>query len=545
MLGHYRTVLRLIEIVNILVRFKIEPFASQFLPYRLLTLFYGLRPSTRKIRRESPAPERLRLALEALGPTFVKFGQALSTRMDALPEEVGMEMKKLQDDVAPFSFKVVRGILEKELDGPLEKFFIHFDPTPVASASMAQVHRATTHGGRDVAVKVRRPNVASIIEMDIGVLKTFAEFIENNFPAWKRFRAKRVVEEFASSIRNELDFQVEAARADQFQKNFKLDHELLIPAILWDLTSPQILTMDWIHGVPIDELTKKPNPNMDSKQISVNLISGFFKQVFRDGFFHADQHPGNIFVLETGTVALLDFGIVGRIKVQDRIWLAELLQGFIKRDYAKVAQVHLDAGYVPRDTDLYEFEEACRQISEPIFGQPVKDISIGRLLAKLFKVTERFDMAVQPHLLLLQKTMLTLEGVGREINPDLNMWFLAEPLIREWAMENLGPRGQIKNARIQIKKITHQSFKMPDLVFTGAEKLANDQLVVNINSESLEKLERRIHVGFRRQASAVTGAGLFLGGSIMVTSGLTPIWYWPPLLLASLFFIRSIFSRRY
>ncbi|MBF0195700.1 MAG: 2-polyprenylphenol 6-hydroxylase [Magnetococcales bacterium] len=545
MLGHYRTFLRLLEIINVLVKFKIEPFASQFLPYRLLTWSYGWRSATRKVRRDNDAPVRLRLALEALGPTFVKFGQALSTRMDALPEEVGMEMKKLQDDVAPFTFETVREILEAELDGPLEKFFINFNPVPVASASMAQVHRATTQGGRDVAVKVRRPNVANIIEMDIGMLTTLAEFIERNFPEWKRLRAKRVVEEFAASIRNELDFQVEAARADQFQKNFKLDPELMIPAVLWELTSSQILTMEWINGVPIDELTKNPNPNLDSKQISINLISGFFKQVFRDGFFHADQHPGNIFILETGTVALLDFGIIGRIKTQDRIWLAELLQGFISRDYAKVAQVHLDAGYVPRDTDLDEFEDACRQISEPIFGQAVKDISIGRLLAQLFKVTERFNMSVQPHLLLLQKTMLTLEGVGREINPELNMWFLAEPLIREWMMENLGPRGQIKIATKHLKRATNSSLLLPELVFNGVDKLANDRLVVNLNSDSLEKLERHINLGFRRQASAIMGAGLFLGGAVMVDSGVEPIWYWPPLLLAALFFMRSIFSRNH
>jgi ubiquinone biosynthesis protein len=544
MLGHYRTFLRLVEIINILVRFKIEPFASRFLPYRLLAWSYGWHPTTRMVRRKYKAPARLRKALEALGPTFVKFGQALSTRMDALPEEVGLEMKKLQDAVAPFPFEDVRKILEKDLNGPLEKFFIHFDPTPIASASMAQVHRATTQGGRDVAVKVRRPNVAGIVEMDIGMLTTLAEFIEHNFPEWKRLRIKRVVKEFAASIRNELDFQVEAARADQFQKNFKHDPELLSPAVMWELTSPQILTMDWVNGVPIDELTKKPNPNLNAKQVSVNLITGFFKQVFRDGFFHADQHPGNIFVLDSGTVALLDFGIVGRIKIQDRIYLAELLQGFITRDYAKVAQVHLDAAYIPRHTDLAEFEEACRQIAEPIFGQPVKDISIGRLLAQLFKVTERFEMSVQPHLLLLQKTMLTLEGVGREINPELNMWFLAEPLIREWMMENLGPKGQIKIAAKQVHRIAHSSFNMPELIFNGVEKLANDRLAVNIHSESLARLEQQISMGFRRQASAVIGAGLFLGGAMMVTSDLPPIWYWPPLLLAALFFLRSLFSKR-
>ena len=544
MLGHYRTLLRLVEITNILLKFKIEPFASRFLPYRIIAWFYAWQPATRKFRKEHPAPVRLRKALEALGPTFVKFGQALSTRMDALPEEVGMEMKKLQDEVSPFPFELVKEIIESELDGPLNKFFIHFDPTPIASASMAQVHRATTQGGRDVAVKVRRPDVGAIIEMDISVLTTLADFIESNIPEWKRLRVKRVVKEFADSIRNELDFQVEAARADQFQKNFKRDPELFSPAVSWELTSPQILTTDWVNGIPIDELTKKPNHNLDAKQVSINLITGFFKQVFRDGFFHADQHPGNIFVLDNGTVALLDFGIVGRIKVQDRIYLAELLQGFITRDYAKVAQVHLNAGYVPRNTDLAEFEEACRQIAEPIFGQPVKDISIGRLLAKLFKVTERFEMSVQPHLLLLQKTMLTLEGVGREINPDLNMWFLAEPLIREWMIENLGPKGQIKAAARELKRIGSSSINIPELLFNGVEKLATDRLMVNINEQSLKKLENRIADGFRRQSNAVTGSGLFLGGAIMVSYGLAPYWYGPPFFMALLFFMRSMFAGR-
>lgn len=545
MLGHYRTFLRLVEILHILVRYRIEPFTSRFLPYRLLTLPYGLIPANRRLYRDHSAPVRLRLALEALGPTFVKFGQALSTRMDALPEEVGVEMKKLQDEVPPFPFPLVRKKIEKDLGGPLESFFTAFDPVPIASASMAQVHRATTQSGRDVAVKVRRPDVVGFVRMDIIMLNTLADIIEYYIPEWKRFRIKRVVEEFATSISNELDFQVEASRAHQFSQNFRKDSELFSPTVLWELTSPRILTMTWINGVPIDEvITHHRFLDLDPKKISVNLITGFFKQVFRDGFFHADQHPGNIFVLEDGTVALLDFGIVGRIRVQDRIWLAELLQGFISRDYAKVAQVHLDAGYVPRDTDLEEFEEACRQIAEPIFGQPVKDISIGRLLAQLFKVTERFDMSVQPHLLLLQKTMLTLEGVGREINPELNMWFLAEPLIRAWMMENLGPAGQAKNVARQIKQVARSSVHMPEMIMAGIEKVASDQLMINIHSDTIERLERQISVGFRRQAASITGAGLFLGGSIMVTAGYPSIWYGPPLILAAIFFFRSLFTIR-
>ncbi len=539
MLGHYRTIKRLSEIALILVQHDVEPFAERSFLFRLLTWLTAFSAKTRRLRRDNPPHVRLRKALEALGPTFIKFGQGLSTRMDALPEEVGVEMKKLQDEVPPFPGDVVLQTVEKDLGGPISKFYKEFNTEPVASASIAQVHRATTVDGRDVAVKVLRPNVEAVVDLDIRMLTTLAEVIDEHIPEWRRFRSTKVVQEFAGSIRSEMNFELEASRAQKFKENFKNDPEMRVPGVIWPLTTRRVLTMEWISGVPIDEMVQHPDPKMDSVKISKNIISSFFKQVFRDGFFHADQHPGNIFVLDDGTIAIFDFGIIGRVSTQDRILLAKLLQGFLKRDYRQVAMVHLEAGYVPRHTDIDAFEESCRMIAEPIFGQPLKEISIARLLAQLFKVTEEYEMPVQPQLLLLQKTMVVLEGVGREINPNLNMWLLAEPLIREWMIDNLGPVGKVRSAREQFSKVSGSVAILPELLLTGAERLARDRLRVRVHPNSLKPLERHIYQGFRRQTAAITGGTLFIGGALLALAGLSVWWYFPPMLVAGFHFVQS------
>lgn len=540
LLKNYRTILRLAGILRILARYDAKPLSQRFFPLRILTFFFGLSTEVRRLRKGVPPQVRLRKILEELGPTFIKFGQALSTRMDAIPEEIGFELKKLQDDVPPFPFETVKMMVEKDLGGPLEKFFTQFNPTPVASASMAQVHRATTQEGRDVAIKVMRPNVETIVEQDIGMLSTLAALIDTYIPEWQRFQAQRVVEEFAVTIRNEMNFLVEGSRAQKFRDNFKNDPEMHAPEVIWSLTSRRVLTLEWSDGIPIDELSLHPDAGFDAVKISTNIITSFFKQVFRDGFFHADQHPGNIFINPNGTLTILDFGIIGRVSLRDRILLAELIRGFLEKNYRKVAEVHLTAGFVPRNTNLDEFEDACRQIGEPIFGQPLKEISIAKLLAQLFKVTEQFNMPVQPQLLLLQKTMFTLEGVGREINPDLNIWLMAEPLIRDWMIENLGPTGKIRDARERIKHIAHSAEMLPDLLYTGLERLASNRIQIQIHPVSLAKLEKRIGLGFHRQSASITGGTLFIGGAIMVSAGLSTWWYGPPFLLAAIYFLRGM-----
>ncbi|MBF0614527.1 MAG: 2-polyprenylphenol 6-hydroxylase [Magnetococcales bacterium] len=539
-----RTIFRLIGILAILARYDAELLSQRFWPLRLLTWVVGLLPWIRRERRMLSPSVRMRTILEELGPTFIKFGQALSTRMDALPEEIGLELKKLQDKVPPFPIETVRKIIAEDLDGPVEHHFVQFDPIPVASASMAQVHRAITRDGQDVAVKVMRPNVESVVEQDIRMLTALANLIDAHVPEWQRFQARRVVDEFAATIRNEMNFLVEGGRAQKFRDHFKQDPEMHALAVIWPLTTRRVLTMEWCDGIPIDELSNHPELGLNAEKISRNIITSFFKQVFRDGFFHADQHPGNIFVRPDGTLTILDFGIIGRVSMRDRVLLAELMRGFLDRNYRKVAEVHLTAGFVPRHTNLDEFEDACRQIGEPIFGQPLKEISIAKLLAQLFKVTEQFDMPVQPQLLLLQKTMFTLEGVGREINPDLNMWVLAEPLIRDWMMEHLGPLGKVREMGERVKKINDSAAMIPDLLFNGLERLATDRVRLHIHASSLARLERRVGVGFQRQAAAITGGTLFIGAAIMVAAGLSVWWYVPPFVLAALYFMRGMRSVR-
>ncbi|MEO5350647.1 MAG: 2-polyprenylphenol 6-hydroxylase [Magnetococcus sp. YQC-3] len=530
MMGHYRSILRLTGIVRILARYDVEPLSSLSLPFRLLTWLMGLHPVVRRMRRESTPQVRLRKAMEELGPTFIKFGQALSTRTEILPEEFSVEMKKLQDDVPPFPFAQVEEIIQKDLNGPVTQFFRTFDPQPVASASMAQVHRAITLAGRDVAVKVMRPNVIALVELDIRMLSTMADLVDTYMPEWQRLRVKQVVAEFASSIRNEINFQIEASRAQKFREHFKEDREMRVPAVIWPLSTRRVLTLEWIDGVPIDELAHHPqNAHLDPVKISRNIVTSFFKQVFRDGYFHADQHPGNIFVLADGTIAILDFGIIGRVTREDRIVLARILQGFLQRDYRLVARMHIDAGYVPRTTNLDAFEEACQMLAEPIFGQPLKDISIGNLLAQLFKVTEQFDMAVQPHLLLLQKTMLVLEGVGREINPDLNMWDLSGPLIRDWMTDNLGPKGKLLEAKETLGQLQDAATLLPGVIVDGMERLSQDHFHLRVHPSALEGLERAVARGFRGQTFAIMGGTLFLGGAILALGGFSAWWYFPPL----------------
>ncbi|MEO5345353.1 MAG: 2-polyprenylphenol 6-hydroxylase [Magnetococcus sp. YQC-9] len=540
LLTNVRTVRRMLGILSILAIYDAEPLAKRFLPLRLLAWLVGFWPGVRRLRHSLTPEARLRRILEDLGPTFIKFGQALSTRMDALPEGIGLELKKLQDDVPPFPFETVRRMIHEDLEGPVEQFFSRFDPTPVASASMAQVHHAVTLDGREVAVKVMRPDVQSLVEQDIQMLTTLANLIETHIPELQRFQSRRVVDEFAATIRNEMNFLVEGGRAQKFRDHFKNDPEMHALEVLWPLTTRRVLTLEWCDGIPIDELLLHPELNHDATKISRNIITSFFKQVFRDGFFHADQHPGNIFVRADGTLTILDFGIIGRVSMQDRILLAELMRGFLDRNYRKVAEVHLEGGLVPRDTNLDEFEDACRQIGEPIFGQPLKEISIAKLLAQLFKVTEQFDMPVQPQLLLLQKTMFTLEGVGREINPELNMWLLAEPLITDWMIEHLGPVGKLREVKERVKKTNDAVAMVPELLYNGLERLATDRVRLHIHSASLARLERRIGLGFHRQSASITGGTLFIGGAIMVSAGLSVWWYGPPLGLAAIYFLRGM-----
>lgn len=407
---------------------------------------------------------QIRRVLEKLGPTFIKFGQMLSTRVDLLPLDVAMELKRLQDDVPPEQFKVISSVLGRAYKRPLfgpDGVFAAFEEQPVAAASIAQVHFATLHNGQQVAVKVRRPAVQKTIEADLAILQLLAAMFDRYLPEYRRLKAPQVVEEFASSIRGELNLRAEASHASRFADNLAEVERVNVPAVLWDYTTTEVLVTERVFGVPIDERDRLAAAGQDLMRLCERAATLFFRMVFVDGYFHADMHPGNIFVDKAGDLWLVDFGIVGRLDMRSRMYLADMLLAFLKQDYRRAAEVHVEAGYVPSDTDVSAFEDALREIAEPIFNRPLKDISLAELLFYLFSVTERFQMETQPQLLLLQKTMVVIEGVARELEPDVNVWELARPLVSGWVREHLGVKARAEYHFEELKGSVHDWLKLP------------------------------------------------------------------------------------
>ena len=388
---------------------------------------------------------QLRLVLEQLGPTFIKFGQMLSTRVDLLPMAVAVELKKLQDDVPPESFDKVRRVIEHSFRKPLtgdDGVFASFDEQPIAAASIAQVHFAELKDGRHVAVKVRRDHISRTIESDLAILKLLAGLFHRYFPEYHRLKAPAVIEEFATTIRGELNLRAEAAHCSRFAENFADVEGVRVPEILWEYTHTEVLTSERISGTKIDDAAQLTAEGHDCLKLCERAATLFFHMVFVDGYFHADMHPGNIFVAENGDIVLVDFGIVGRLDIKSRRYIASMLMAFLKEDYKRAAEVHVEAGYVPADTDISAFEDALREVGVPIFNRALADISIAELLLSMFAVTERFKMETRPELLLLQKTMVVIEGVARELADQVNIWMLARPLIAEWMVRHMGPVGK-------------------------------------------------------------------------------------------------------
>lgn len=398
-------------------------------------------------RRDPRRPgERLAAALQEMGPSFIKLGQALSTRADLLSEQVAADLAKLQDHLPAFPGAEARRIIEAELGQPVEALFQSFDDVPVAAASIAQVHFAVTTDGREVAVKVLRPGIARAFERDLDLFYWMAELVERTQPRFRRLKPVESVRAFADVVRFEMDLRMEAAAAEELGQNFADDPGYRAPTIDWDRTAGQVMTQERVDGTPIGDRDAIVAAGHDPDAIMQKSAEAFFYQVFRDGFFHADMHGGNAFVDRKGVVVPVDFGIMGRVDEDTRGYLAELLVAFLRRDYRAVAEVQFRAGYVPEGQSLEVFAQACRSIGEPIFGKPSHQISIARLLAQLLRVTEQFEMTVQPQLLLLQKTMLMAEGMGTRLNPNVNIWELAQPLIEEWMQTHFGPRATAARA---------------------------------------------------------------------------------------------------
>jgi ubiquinone biosynthesis protein len=400
-----------------------------------------------RTRRDARPPgERLAAALQEMGPSFIKLGQALSTRADLLSESVATDLARLQDHLPPFPGAEARRTIELELGRPIEALFTSFDDQPIAAASIAQVHFAVTTDGREVAVKVLRPGIEEAFARDLDLFYWMAELVERTQPRFRRLKPVESVKAFADVVRVEMDLRMEAAAAEELGENFRDDPGYRAPAIDWDRTAQRVLALERVDGIPIGDRDAIVAAGHDPDVIMKKCAEAFFYQVFRDGFFHADMHGGNAFVDRAGHIVPVDFGIMGRVDQDTRGYLAELLVGFLRRDYRAVAEVQFRAGYVPSHQSLEMFAQACRSIGEPIFGRPSHEVSIARLLAHLLRVTEQFEMTVQPQLLLLQKTMLMAEGMGTRLNPKLNIWELARPLIEDWMRTHFGPRATVGRA---------------------------------------------------------------------------------------------------
>ncbi len=424
------------------------------------------------------------------------------------------EFKKLQDMVPPFPYREVKKVVERSLGAPLSERFASFDRKPVASASIAQVHHAVLLDGTEVAVKVKRPGIDRVIEADISVMHIVADLLYRYVPSSRRYRPQEVVEEFARVIHREQDLTIEGANINRFYEMFKDDPTVQIPRVYWDLTTPEVLTMERISGTPIDEVEIIKAKGLDIKKIAINGINAFFKQVFEFGIFHADLHPGNIFVRDDGVIIYLDFGIVGRIDRRLRRYLASILFYLVRRDYYRMALVHREMGLIGRDVDIYEFEDALRDITEPIFGKTLAQISISTLLMKLIQTARRFEMKLQPNLLLLQKSMVIIEGVGRQLYPEINMWEVAKPLIYRWMIkERFSPTSIIERNREYVGEIMDTVYDFPTQVHSILDRTLRENLKIGVVHHNLDSLTGEVE----RAGKRVFG-GLVIGALILASS---------------------------
>ena len=450
---------RLIRIQRVAVRYQLDELLLDLpLPWWLRTLLRAM--PWRWVQRAPLAMsrgERLRRSLEDLGPVFIKFGQLLSTRRDLLPPDIAEELAHLQDKVPPFPPEQAVALIEQQLGAPIDKVFKRFERQPLASASVAQVHAAELRSGEDVVVKVVRPGLEPVIRQDMAWLFVLARLAERVSADARRLRPVEVVGDYEKTIFDELDLMREAANATQLKRNFDGSPMLYVPQVYWDWCRPKVLVMERIYGLPVTDLDALRDQHTDMKKLAERGVEIFFTQVFRDSFFHADMHPGNIFV-STRTphdpqYIAIDCGIIGSLTPEDQDYLARNLLAFFKRDYRKVAQLHIDSGWVPADTAVNDFEAAIRTVCEPVFEKPLKDISFGQVLLRLFQTARRFNMQVQPQLVLLQKTLLNIEGLGRQLYPELDLWSTAKPFLERWMRERMSPLRLLRNLHQQSEQV--------------------------------------------------------------------------------------------
>ncbi|MDX1597271.1 MAG: ubiquinone biosynthesis regulatory protein kinase UbiB [Marinobacter sp.] len=540
---------RLIRIAWVFCRYRLDTFLPLAELPGPLKVFFLLAPWHLFPQPKLSRGDRLRLAMEELGPVFVKFGQILSTRRDLLPDDMAESLKHLQDRVPPFPSVAAREIIENSLGAPVAELFSEFSADPMASASVAQVHAATLLNGQKVVVKVLRPGIERVIKQDLALMYLMAGLLEKYWSEGKRLHPVEVVADYDSTIHDELDLQREAANASQLRRNFENSSLIYIPFIDWDYTRKTVLVMERIHGIPIADIPALQEAGVDMKVLAEKGVEIFFTQVFRDSFFHADMHPGNIFVDVSNPAdpkyIAIDFGIVGTLAPDDQSYLARNLLAFFRRDYRQVAQLHIQSGWVPPHTRVNEFEAAIRTVCEPIFEKPLKDISFGHFLLRLFQTARRFNMEVQPQLVLLQKTLLNVEGLGRQLYPDLDLWSTAQPFLESWMRKRIGPSGLIKSLQSHLPAWLEQSPEMPQLVHDTLVQLRSSGPTEEQNRATLELLrdnQKRAERRWRRTLIAtalVGGAWLSTQHELPTLAQSLPLWGWAMLAVATGLVVRG------
>ncbi len=528
-----RVFLRLIEIQRVLTRHGLDEFVRETRLYRPLRFLFLLSPWTWLERRHGATRgERLRLALQELGPIFVKFGQAVSTRRDLLPDDIADELAKLQDQVPPFETAVARAIIEQAYGKSIDEMFAEFSAEPLAAASIAQVHAARLPTGEDVVVKVLRPGMRAVIERDLEVMHELAALATRNSNEARRLRLDEIVDEYEKTVLDELDLMREAANAAQLKRNFAGSEMLYVPEVYWDWCRINVMVMERIHGVQISDLKRLQEIGTNIPLLAVNGVKIFFTQVFRHNFFHADMHPGNLFVLVDDPAkpryAAVDFGIVGTLDPRDQHYLAENFLAVFDRDYRRVAVLHVESGWVPPDTRVDEMESAIRTVLEPIFNKPLRDISFGTILLRLFDISRRFDMKIQPQLILLQKTLLNIEGLGRQLYDQLDIWQTAAPILREWMQERVSGAAVIGNLRSQLPEIFEAARALPPLIRGAVQRAQDGTLRLQVESreldENIQRLQRTIERSDRRRDRVAVGAALLLGGLVWLAVRQDQVW---------------------
>lgn len=530
--------LRLLRIIWVITRYRLDTLLPlQRLPW-WLRLAFMLSPLRLVPIGSRSNGERLRLALESLGPVFVKFGQLLSTRRDLLPEEIANELRRLQDQVPPFPGSEARALVESELRTPIDTAFAHFESEPLASASIAQVHVARLHSGEEVVVKITRPAIDRVIRQDMALMYRVAGLL-TLIPEARRLRPVEVVRDYEATLLDELDLRKEAANTSQLKRNFRDSPLLYVPTVYWAYTRKRVMVQERIYGIPIADIAALKAQGTDLKRLAERGVEIFFTQVFRDNFFHGDMHPGNIFVSrehpQDPQYIAIDCGIVGSLTREDKDYLARNLLAFFHQDYYQVAALHIESGWVGEGTRANEFAAAIRTVCEPILERPLKDISFGQVLLGLFQTARRFNMEVQPQLVLLQKTLLNIEGLGRQLHPDLDLWNTAKPYLERWMQERAGVSGWWESLKRQAPELSRQLPELPSVAHQALSRIEHEHRQRRHQALALGGIQRQLHEG--RRSGRRLRLGLLLAGLALAWQPLTQ-WAvdqpWP-ILVAALF----------